>query len=96
MSDQADARTQMCRILDCRGWNENGTHTTPTHSWLRYRPFSLEDLPPAVLDVELGNDELRFRFLVRANSPDPWFSLSLSLSFYYTVPLVVLKNSRSS
>ena len=62
MSDRADARTQVCRILDCRGWNENGTRTTPTHGWLRYRPFSLEDLPPAVRDV--GNDGLCFRFLV--------------------------------
>ena len=79
---QIDVRIQMCRVLDCRRWKENGMRTTPTHSWFRYRPSSLTDLPPAVRDV--GNDGPHFRFLVSGagrshafpasrstNGPDP-------------------------
>ena len=65
----------------------------PTHSWFRYCPSSLTDLPPVVRDV--GNDGLCFRFLVSSagrshafpasrstNGRSVVLSLSLSLSLF--------------
>ena len=80
----------MCRVLDYWRWKENGMRTTPlaAHSYFRYYPSSLTDLPPAVRDV--GNGGLYFYFLVsRAGGSHAFPDLTSSdRSFKFRPPAV--------